>query len=72
MGIIDGGVAVGYLHDAIAFVFVIVTRLASRLRSDRRARLDDQPLRGFVEAGSPAGPARRSDEGPSPHHSFQG
>src|SRR5258707_1338376 len=31
-------------------VFVIVTRLASRLRGDRRARLDDQLLRGFVEA----------------------
>jgi Periplasmic binding protein len=65
MGIIDGGVAVGHFHmpppfqrrehheqigDAIAFVFVIVTRLASRLRRDRRARLDDQLLRGFVEA----------------------
>src|SRR5258708_8793258 len=65
MGIIDGGVAVGHFHmpppfqrgehheqigDAIAFVFVIVTRLASRLRGDRRARLDDQLLRGFVEA----------------------
>src|SRR5271169_172905 len=65
MGIIDGGVVVGHFHmpppfqrrehheqigDAIAFVFVIVTRLASRLRRDRRARLDDQLLRGFVEA----------------------
>jgi len=65
MGIIDGGVAVGHfshaatlpaartheqIGDAIAFVFVIVTRLASRLGGDRRARLDDQLLRGFVEA----------------------
>jgi hypothetical protein len=38
------------IGDAIALVFVIVTRLASRLRGDRRARLDDQLLRGFVEA----------------------
>jgi hypothetical protein len=59
MGIIDGGVAVGDFHmpppfqrrehheqigDAIAFVFAIVTRLASRLRGDWRARLDDQLL----------------------------
>ena len=65
MGIIDGGAAVGHFHkpppfqrrehheqigDAIAFVFVIVTRLAPRLRGDRRACLDDQLLRGFVEA----------------------
>src|SRR5258708_34833481 len=65
MGIIDGGVAVGHFHmppafqrsehpeqigAAIAFAFVIVTRLASRLGGDRRARLDDQLLRGFVEA----------------------
>src|SRR3974377_1226762 len=60
MGIIDGGVAGGDFHmpppfqrrehheqisDAIAFVFAIVPRLASR-----RARFDDQLLRGFVEA----------------------
>src|SRR5208337_2489575 len=38
------------IGDAIAFVFVIVTRLASRLRGDRRARLDDQLFRGLVEA----------------------
>jgi hypothetical protein len=65
MGIIDGGVVVGHFHklppfqrrehheqigDAIAFVFVIVTRLASWLRRDRRSHLDDQLLRGFVEA----------------------
>src|SRR5262252_1624578 len=65
IGIIDGGMAVGHFHkpppfqrrehheqigDTIAFVFVIVTRLASRLRRDRSARLDDQLLRGFVEA----------------------
>src|SRR5450759_3793985 len=64
MGIIDGGVAVSHFHmppafqrrehheqigDAIAFVFVVVTRLASRLRGDRRARLDDQLLGGLVE-----------------------
>ncbi len=65
LGVIDGGVAVGDLDmppafqrrehheqigDAIAFVFVIVTRLASWLGGDRRARLDDQLLRGLVEA----------------------
>src|ERR1700757_1606685 len=38
------------IGDTIAFVFVIVTRLASRLRRDRSARLDDHLLRGFVEA----------------------
>ena len=63
--VIDGGVAVGDLDmppafqrrehheqigDAIAFVFVIVTRWLSRLGGDRRARLDDQLLRGLVEA----------------------
>src|ERR1700693_85356 len=37
------------MGDAIAFVFVIVTRLASRLRRDRRARLNDQLLGGLVE-----------------------
>ena len=65
VGIIDGGVAVGDLDmppafqrrehheqigDAIAFVFVIVARWLSRFGGDRRARLDDQLLRGFVEA----------------------
>src|SRR5947209_13299415 len=65
VGIIDGGVAVGDLDmppafqrrehheqigDAIAFVFVIVTRWLSRFGGDRRARVDDQLLRGFVEA----------------------
>src|SRR5271156_50830 len=65
MGVIDGGVAVGdfdmpppfqrrerheQIGDAIAFVFVVVTRLASWLRGDRSPRLDDQLLRGFVEA----------------------
>src|ERR1700741_3297765 len=64
MGIIDGGVAVSHFHmppafqrrehheqigDAIAFVFLIVTRLGSWLRGDGRARLDDQLLRGLVE-----------------------
>src|ERR1019366_1033838 len=37
------------IGDAIAFVFIVVTRLASRLRGDRRARLDDQLLGGLVE-----------------------
>src|SRR5436190_23362266 len=37
------------IGDAIAFVFVIVTRLASWLRRDGRACLDDQLLRGLVE-----------------------
>src|SRR6266700_2573337 len=65
VGIIDGGVAVGdrdmppafqrrehheQIGDAIAFVFVIVTRWLSRFGGDRRARVDDQLLRGFVEA----------------------
>ena len=65
VGIIDGGVAVGDLDmppafqrrehheqigDAIAFVFVIVTRWLSRFGVDRRARLDDQLLGGFVKA----------------------
>src|SRR6478672_7557961 len=65
VGIIDGGVAVGDLDmppafqrrehheqigDAIAFVFVIVTRWLSRFGGDRRARLDDQLLGGFVKA----------------------
>src|SRR3954452_9250270 len=65
VGIIDGGVAVGdfdlppafqrrehheQIGDAIAFVFVIVTRWLSRFGGDRRARLDDQLLGGFVEA----------------------
>src|SRR5467141_4246758 len=65
VGIIDGGVAVGDLDmppafqrrehheqigDAIAFVFVIVARWLSRFGGDRRARLEDQLLRGFVEA----------------------
>src|SRR4029077_17502236 len=38
------------IGDAIAFVFVIVTRWLSRFGGDRRARVDDQLLRGFVEA----------------------
>src|SRR5438045_2673957 len=38
------------IGDAIAFVFVIVTRWLSRFSGDRRARLDDQLLGGFVEA----------------------
>ena len=65
VGIIDGGVAVGDLDmspafqrrehheqigDAIAFVFVIVPRWLSKFGRDRRARLDDQLLRGLVEA----------------------
>ena len=65
VGIIDGGVAVGDLDmppafqrrehheqigDAIAFVFVIVTRWLSRFGGDRRARLDDQLLGRFVKA----------------------
>ena len=65
VGIIDGGVAAGDLDmppafqrrehheqigDAIAFVFVIVARWLSRFGGGRRARLDDQLLRGFVEA----------------------
>src|SRR5580765_6646603 len=65
VGIIDGGVAVGYCYmppafqrrehheqigDAIAFVFVIVTRWLSRFDGDRRTRLDGQLLGGFVEA----------------------
>src|SRR5438876_4181027 len=65
VGTIDGGAAVGALDmppafqrrehhdqigDAIAFVFVIVTRWLSRFGGDRRARVDDQLLRGFVEA----------------------
>src|ERR1700730_9062890 len=65
VGIIDGGVAVGdfdmspafqrrehheQIGHAIAFVFVIVTLRSSRFGGDRRARLDDQLLRGFVEA----------------------
>jgi hypothetical protein len=37
------------IGDAIAFVFVIVA-LVVRFGGDRRARLDDQLLRGFVEA----------------------
>ena len=65
VGIIDSGVAVGDLDmppafqrrehheqigNAIAFVFVIVTRWLSKFGGDRRARVDDQLLRGFVEA----------------------
>ena len=64
VGIIDGCVAVGDLDvpppferrereqigDAIAFVFVIVTRWLSRFGGDRPAPLDDQLLRAFVEA----------------------
>ena len=38
------------IGDAIAFVFVIVTRWLSRFGGDRRARVEDQLLRGFVEA----------------------
>jgi hypothetical protein len=44
------------IGDAIAFVFVIVARRLSRFGEDRRARLDDQLLRGFVR-GTRAGPA---------------
>ena len=65
VGVIDGGVAVGDLDvapafqrrehheqigDAVAFVFVIVTRLASGRGGNGRARLDDHLLRGLVEA----------------------
>ena len=65
MGVIDGRPAVGDLHvapalqrsehheqigHAIAFVFVVVTRRLSRLGGDRRARLDDELLRRFIEA----------------------
>src|SRR3954465_13657198 len=38
------------IGDAIAFVFVIVPRWLSKFGRDRRARLDDQLLGGFVEA----------------------
>jgi hypothetical protein len=38
------------IGHAVAFVFVIVTLRVSRFGADRRARLDDQLLRGFVEA----------------------
>jgi hypothetical protein len=56
MGIIDGGMAVGHFHkpppfqrrehheqigDAIAFVFVIVTRLASPLRPELKFKPSD-------------------------------
>ena len=66
VGIIDGGAAVGDLDMPPAFqrrehheqigdaiprsVFVIVARWLSRFGGDRRTRLDDQLLRGFVEA----------------------
>ena len=65
MGIIDGGVAVSDLDmppafqrrehheqigDAIAFVFVIVNAPVVPVWRDRRARLDDQLLGGFVKA----------------------
>ena len=65
VGVIDGGAVVGDFHappalqrskhheqigHAIAFVFVVVTRRLSRFDGDRRARLDDELLRRFVEA----------------------
>src|ERR1700730_2683649 len=37
------------IGHAIARVFIIVTRLSSWLRGDRRACFDDHLLRGFVE-----------------------
>ena len=64
LGVIDGGVAVGDLdatpalqrrehHEqvghAVAFVFVIVTRLASGRGGNGRARLGNHLLRGLVE-----------------------
>src|SRR5271165_3680883 len=65
VGVIDGCATVGDFHvapalqrrehheqigHAIAFVFVVVTRRLARLDGDRRARLDDQLLRRFIEA----------------------
>src|SRR5271157_1618515 len=62
--VIGGGVAIGDLHlaptfqrrehheyvgHAIALVFVIVPDGASRFGGDRRARLDDQLLGGFIQ-----------------------
>src|SRR5208283_5359521 len=38
------------IGHAIAFVFVVVTRRLARLDGDRRARLDDELLRRFIEA----------------------
>ena len=64
VGVIDGGVTVGDFHappsfqrrehheqigDAVTFVFVIVTRLASGRGGNGRARLDDHLLGGLVE-----------------------
>src|SRR6516164_8841158 len=46
----SGANTMNRIGDAIAFVFVIVTRWLSRFGGDRRARVDDQLLRGFVEA----------------------
>jgi hypothetical protein len=65
VGIVDRRAAVGDFHvapafqrrehheqigHAIAFVFVVVTRRLPRLDGDRRARLDDELLRRFIEA----------------------
>src|SRR5208282_2444618 len=65
MGVIDGRATVGDFHvapafqrrehheqigHAIALIFVVVTRRLSRLDGDRRARLDDELLRRFIEA----------------------
>ncbi len=65
MGVIDGRATVRDLHappafqrrehheqvgHAIAFIFVVMTRRLSRLGRDRRARLDDELLRRFIEA----------------------
>src|SRR5271166_2085331 len=64
LSVIDGGVAVGdldaapafqgrkhheYVGDAVAFVFVIVTRGLSGFGGDRRAGLDDQLFGGFIQ-----------------------
>ena len=64
VGVIDCGVTVGHFHmppafqrcehheqmgHAIAFIFVIVTRLAARRGGNGCARFDDHLLRGLVE-----------------------
>ncbi len=64
VSVIDGGVTVGHFHmapafqrcehheqmgHAIAFIFVIVTRLASRRGGNGCACFDDHLLRGLVE-----------------------
>src|ERR1700675_4751178 len=80
MSIIDGGVAVGHFHkpppfqrrehheqigDAIAFVFVIVTRLASWLRGDRRARLGSAASRSRRDTRADAADRAASDRPPA-------